>query len=374
MKLTHKLLPRPPRQDPGGSPPETRRNSNNTRNSLANAQDAIVINNYNEGPGVFNYINGNQDNHTHTTIILYPHPNIANTSFTIDTASIDEPYRSAVGALAAIISGLNRLHETPSVLNLREEIQRFIPVVVCVARVMETIRRISPRFADHTIFSESDRQCCNPNSRRIIGDKDGELTRLVTSAGLPPSLDIRDLEVPTIFIQAATGSDVYAVPLNLCTSLQDIALIISQYCQDRPESHYIYSGAWELVCVDDNKLIKGTGTMKPGAFFDIGIVVEQLIKPQADDLMEFIGGNCPQCGQHHEDTHDTTWVRCSNVACGRLFREGVVGHVTMGETGHIPWPESSSLQVRVLQQDSQNQNKFRRVLVTTHFDLVAEPL
>lgn len=64
-----------------------------------------------------------------------------------------------------------------------------------------------------------------------------------------------------------------------------------------------------MVRIDDNQVINEssiTATMKPGAIFDIGITVEQLIDPLSDEYIgtEFEGG-CSQCGRRHKTTYET---------------------------------------------------------------------
>ncbi|KAF4584861.1 hypothetical protein EYR40_001680 [Pleurotus pulmonarius] len=372
MYLTVKSLPsllvRPLRRLALGS--TTVDNDTSDGVSHPHSTSCIHYHNDNHGHGIFNHVHGNQDTHMSIVFNLNGRPPTLN-----DVPSVIEPYQSAIRSLFDILLALRKLHETPSVLALQQQVKSFIPIVACVAKAVETVRRISPRFATHTLFFEIDNQALqygkslkqlhldirefhlhfsdlmesgvlrgiflrifathrwpslsrriqlliaqnqaslerrlqllvDPRWCTIVGDAHGELGHLLAHAGIASETRIRHLEVQTIWIQAPTGPAMYAVPLSFCTSWRDITLVVHQYFQAGPESHYICRGDWEMVHVDDNRVLEERSfadALKPEAVFDIGIIVSRCLTQSRY--------TCPQCSAvNYKNTSRFTnkWIR-----------------------------------------------------------------
>ncbi|KAL4255966.1 hypothetical protein AB1N83_013726 [Pleurotus pulmonarius] len=122
----------------------------------------------------------------------------------------------------------------------------------------------------------------------------------------------------TIWIQVPTGPAMYAVPLSFCTSWRDITRVVHQYFQAGPERHCICLGDWEMVHVDDNRVLEERSfadALKPEAVFDIGIgiIVSRCLTQSRY--------TCPQCSAiNYKNTSRFTnkWIRC--ISCSKLYR------------------------------------------------------
>lgn len=151
VKSLQSILVRPLRRLALG--PTTVDNDASDGVSHPHSTSCIHYHNDNHGHGIFNHVHGNQDTHMSIVFNLNDRPPILN-----DVPSVIEPYQSAIGSLFDTLLALRKLHETPSVLALQQQVKSFIPIVACVAKAVETVRRISPRFATHTLFFEIDNQ------------------------------------------------------------------------------------------------------------------------------------------------------------------------------------------------------------------------
>ncbi|KAF4572384.1 hypothetical protein EYR36_006882 [Pleurotus pulmonarius] len=263
--------------------------------SHPHSTSCIHYHNATHGHGIFNNVHGNKDTHMRIVFNLNDTPPISN-----DVPSVIEPHQSAIRSLFDILLALRKLHETPSVLALQQQVKTFIPIVACVAKAVETVRRISPRFATHTLFFEIDNQALQYESgiARMAPTLAGRVRwpaaepapwwLIDRSTDFPlPVLDgaVRDWGThteswgisrrqETIWIQVPTGPAMYAVPLSFCTSWRDITRVVHQYFQAGPERHCICLGDWEMVHVDDNRVLEERSfadALKPEAVFDIGI-------------------------------------------------------------------------------------------------------
>lgn len=94
--------------------------------------------NINSGCGIFNNINGTQ--HCNMTVALHGR---GTPSFKSDLVPLIEPYQSSVDALLGIVHPLEPFPPNPSVSALREDVNRFVPIVVCVSKTMEIVPRKS---------------------------------------------------------------------------------------------------------------------------------------------------------------------------------------------------------------------------------------
>ncbi|KAF9489349.1 hypothetical protein BDN71DRAFT_1512204 [Pleurotus eryngii] len=75
------------------------------------------------------------------------------------TPSVIGPHQSAIEAPVDILRSLHKLHESPSVVVLRKQVNDLITIVACVAKDVETIR-LSPQIAAHSFLSSMDHQAC----------------------------------------------------------------------------------------------------------------------------------------------------------------------------------------------------------------------
>ncbi|KAF4580314.1 hypothetical protein EYR38_003205 [Pleurotus pulmonarius] len=226
--------------------------------SHPHSTSCIHYHNATHGHGIFNNVHGNKDTHMRIVFNLNDTPPISN-----DVPSVIEPHQSAIRSLFDILLALRKLHETPSVLALQQQVKTFIPIVACVAKAVETVRRISPRFATHTLFFEIDNQAL----QYVLDGAVRDWGTHTESWGISRRQE-------TIWIQVPTGPAMYAVPLSFCTSWRDITRVVHQYFQAGPERHCICLGDWEMVHVDDNRVLEERSfadALKPEAVFDIGI-------------------------------------------------------------------------------------------------------
>ncbi|KAF4580316.1 hypothetical protein EYR38_003207 [Pleurotus pulmonarius] len=290
---------------------------------------AVNQSNINYGGGVFNTVNGTQN---FTTNITW---NLHNGS-TPNTASLPliELYQSAIGAAFDILRLLERLPETSAVSTIRNEVEGFVPALICVAKAMEIIRRVSPLFATHTFFANMDSQAIDCGRR---------LKELKT--------DIHE----------------YSVHLgDIMLSSTDFALVVFQHFRSGPASAYIESGHWEAVRVGDNRVIRAssfTGSLTPEAVLDIGVIMQLL----AASLHV-----CPQCGHGSASATAETWVSCSNPACGNIFRVMLATDATASGGGTDGRGSRSALAEPGCSQ-SGARTKFRRVSAQVQLPLVSEP-
>lgn len=131
-------------------------------------QGAVNTQNINYGSGILNNVAGNQIFSMNIAFNVQGKPAFQHN----DTFSLIEPYQSAVDSLFRIIPLLDRFPPNPSISMLREEVGGFVPVLTCVAKAMEIIRRAFPQFSTHTFFTSMDSQAieCGMRLKELKAD------------------------------------------------------------------------------------------------------------------------------------------------------------------------------------------------------------
>ncbi|KAF7422644.1 hypothetical protein PC9H_010800 [Pleurotus ostreatus] len=298
-----------------------------------------IVYNHNEGRGIFNVVRGDQQ-FTTTLVMNLMAP--AMSSVDGEAVPVMEPYGHAITYLQDIFVLLDHLPRTSSVVSLRDEVRGFLPVVACVAKTTEIIRDTCPQLLAHAFFADMENQAfkytegleemkvditrfasdlgkrmestlwreilllifsrrrwtplCQRVKRyiqsnrsslehflyffsaRLVREKYRELGNLIQSAGLGSIPPIHQPEIRTIWVRAPVGTDIYAIPLDLCTSWKDFKLVIHRYCDDGPGGEYIQRNDWAMVELAANNIINKSGVLrkflKPGMRFDVGIIIK----------------------------------------------------------------------------------------------------
>ncbi|KAL4267697.1 hypothetical protein AB1N83_000894 [Pleurotus pulmonarius] len=150
--------------------------------------------------------------------------------------------------------------------------------------------------------------------RRLVQEKYREIGDLIQYAGLEPIPPMHQPEVRTIWVRAPVGTDIFAIPLDLCTSWKDLKLVIHRYCDDGPGGEYIQRNDWAMVELTANNIINKSGSIrqavKPGMRFDVGIIIKL---PPALKWR-----TCPQCGCNNRGSRPSNgWIQCSD--CDKSF-------------------------------------------------------
>lgn len=130
-------------------------------------KDSVHQQNINYGRGIFNTVNGTQNFNMNITWNLHSKSPPKNAS-----PLLIEPYQSAIGLVFDIIQLLDGLSQSSAVSTLRHEAEGFVPVLVCAAKAIETVRRVAPQFATHTFFANMDSQAieCGRRLKKLRTD------------------------------------------------------------------------------------------------------------------------------------------------------------------------------------------------------------
>ncbi|KAF9489363.1 hypothetical protein BDN71DRAFT_1456273 [Pleurotus eryngii] len=164
-----------------------------------NPEDAVHTQNINYGRGIFNHVAGSQTFTMNVAFNVLGKPAFQHN----DTISLVEPYRSAIDSLFEIIRLLEGLPQNLAVLMLREEVRGFVPVLICVAKAMEVIRRVSPQFATHTFFLNMVRQAqeygrCLKELKRDTADISPRFPPTSLASSIPPNTRVHSSESSVI--------------------------------------------------------------------------------------------------------------------------------------------------------------------------------
>ncbi|KAL4255173.1 hypothetical protein AB1N83_012241 [Pleurotus pulmonarius] len=224
---------------------------------------------------------------------------------------VPQPYQTTMDSLSELQRQFGLLLQvfprSSSVVSLHSILNDFSTVVGCAGRAVAVIRRVSPKLLSHSFFTDlegrafqcvvhmkalqkrvsdhdvlqhttsceedkSSADCTwpslsydirrhirtnrrfmytflrfitNPEFLRIVGRAGGELKYITRD--LSPPEDLHHYSVDTIWVRKPTGMDWYSIPLRLCRTWTDFAIVLYHCFTHGPEGDYIRRGSFEII-------------------------------------------------------------------------------------------------------------------------------